>query len=63
MKRFKTRSKPILKNVVVSKYDKITLKLLKEKPNKVHKNKISFRYFYYIPMGRKKIKKNKFISI
>jgi len=62
MKPFKTRSKLILKYVVVSKYDKITLKILKEKP-KVHKNKIPFRYFDYVPMGHKKFKKNKISSI
>jgi hypothetical protein len=34
MKPFKTRSKLVLKNVVVRRYGEITLKILKEKPIK-----------------------------
>jgi hypothetical protein len=45
MKPFKTRSKPILKNIVVQKYGEINLKILKEKTHKVHKNERPFRSF------------------
>jgi hypothetical protein len=41
-------SKPILKNVVISWYGEITLKILKEKPIKSIKKPI------YIPIGHKK---------
>ncbi len=61
MKPFKTSSKPILKNVIVSWYGEITLKILKKKTHKVHKNKSSFRYLNYVHMGRKKFKKQKTI--
>ncbi len=59
MKTLKTRSKPILENVVVSWYGEIILKILKEKPIKSIKNKNPFKYFNYVPIGHKCFDKQK----
>jgi hypothetical protein len=59
MKAFKTRSKFVLKNVVVRWYGEITLKVLKGKTHKFHKNKNPFTCFNYVPIGHKKIDKPK----
>jgi hypothetical protein len=53
MKPFKTKSKPILKNVAIKWYGEIILKILK-KTHKVHKNKSPTAYFTYVPIGHKK---------
>jgi hypothetical protein len=43
----------MLKNIAISWYGEIILKIVKEKPHKVHKNKNTFRYSNYVPMGHK----------
>jgi hypothetical protein len=53
MKPFKTRSKLILKNVVIKWYGESTLKILKNN-YKVHKNRSPIRYFNYVFIGHKK---------
>jgi hypothetical protein len=57
VKPFKTKSKPILKNITINKYGEITLKILKGKSHKVDKNESPFRYFNYVQIGHKKIDK------
>jgi hypothetical protein len=59
MKPLKTESKPILKNVVVSWYGKITLKILKEKPIKSIRIKAHLDILIMYPWGTKKFKKQK----
>jgi len=59
VKPFKTRLKPILKNVVASKYDKITLKILKEKPIKSIRIKSDLNILITYPWGTKKLRKIK----
>ncbi len=44
MKPFKTRSKFVLKKVVVKCYGEISLKILKGKTHKFHKNKSPIMY-------------------
>jgi hypothetical protein len=51
MKAFKTRSKPILKNVVVRWYGKIILKILKEKPRKSIRIKTHLNISIMYPLG------------
>jgi hypothetical protein len=48
-----------LKNVNISWYSEIILKILKEKPHKIHQNKSPFRYFNYVPIGHKIFDKQK----
>jgi hypothetical protein len=53
MKPLKTRSKPILKNVVVSWYGQITLKILKGKPIKFIRIKNHLGISIMYPLGIK----------
>jgi hypothetical protein len=53
MKVLKTRSKPILKNVVVSWHGKIILKILKEKPIKCIRMKTHLNISIMYPLGIK----------
>jgi hypothetical protein len=50
MNPFKTRSKPILKNVVVNWYDEITLKFFKEKSIKFIRLKAHLDILIYVPI-------------
>jgi hypothetical protein len=50
---FKTRSKPILKNVVVGWYGEIILKILKEKPIKSKRIKTHLNISIMHPLGIK----------
>ncbi len=59
MKPFKTMSKPILKNVVVSWYGEITLKILKEKPIKSIKIKAHLDISIMYSLGTKKFTNKK----
>jgi len=59
MKPLKTMSKLILKNVVVSWYGEITLKILKEKPIKSIKIKAHLDISIMCPLGTKKLKNEK----
>jgi hypothetical protein len=59
MKPFKTRSKPILKNIVVSKYIKIILKILKEKPIKSIRIKSHLDISITYPWSTKHLRKKK----
>jgi hypothetical protein len=54
MKPLKTRSKPILKKIVVTWYGEITFEILQKKTHEIHKNKILFKYFNYVPIEHKK---------
>jgi len=63
MKPFKTRSKLILKNVVVCRYDEITLKILKEELIKSIRIKTHLDISITYPLGIKSLtNKKKFIS-
>jgi hypothetical protein len=53
MKTLKTRSKPILKNVVVRWYGEIKLKILKEKPIKSIRIKAHLNISTMYPLGIK----------
>jgi Holliday junction resolvase-like predicted endonuclease len=55
LKSLKTRSKPILKNVVVRWYGEITLKILKEKPIKFIKVKAHSNLSIMYPLGIKSL--------
>jgi hypothetical protein len=59
MKLLKTMSKLILKNVVVSWYGEITLKILKEKPIKSIKIKAHLDISIMCPLGTKNLKNEK----
>jgi hypothetical protein len=58
MNFFKTRSKFILKNVVVNWYDEITLKFLKEKSIKFIKIKAPLDILIMYPLGIEILTKN-----
>ncbi len=49
----KTRSKLILKKIVVTWYGEIILETYK-KTHQIHKNKVLFRYFNYVPIDHRK---------
>jgi hypothetical protein len=63
MKPLKTRSKPILKNIVISWYGEITFKILKEKPIKFIRIKTHLDISIMYPLDIKNLtneKKNHF---
>jgi hypothetical protein len=63
MKPLKTRSKPILKNVIVSSNGEITLKILKTKPIKSIRIKTHLDISIMYPLGTKNLRnKNKIHS-
>ncbi len=51
MKPFKTKPKPLLKNVSVSWYSEIILKILKEKPIKSMRIKAHLDLSFMYPLG------------
>jgi hypothetical protein len=55
MKSLKTRSTPILKNVIARWYGEITLKILKEKPIKSIKIKAHLNISIMCPLGIKNL--------
>ncbi len=59
MKPFKTRSKPILENVVISWYGEITFKILKEKLIKFIKIKAHLDFSITYPLGTKNLSNEK----
>jgi len=59
MKPFKTRSKPMLKNIIVNWYSEITLKILKEKLIKSIRIKAHLNVPIMYPWGTKFLKKKK----
>jgi hypothetical protein len=59
MKPFKTSSKPILKNVIVSWYGEITLKIFYKKPIKLIKIKTHLDISIMYTWGAKKLRKKK----
>jgi hypothetical protein len=59
MKSLKTKSKPILKNVAVSWYGNIILKILKEKPIKSIKIKSHVDISIMYPWGKKNLRNKK----
>ncbi len=59
MKSVKTKSKPILKNVAISWYGKIILKILKEKPIKSIKIKSHLDISIMYPWGKKNVRNKK----
>jgi hypothetical protein len=64
MKPFKTTSKPMLKNIVISSYGEIDLKILKEKPIKSIRIKAHLSVSTMYPWGTNFLrnKKKKIIS-
>jgi hypothetical protein len=63
MKPFKTRSKPILKNVVISWYSEITFLILKEKPIKFIRIKNHLDISIMYPLGIKNLTNEKKIIL
>ncbi len=59
MKPLKTRSKPILKNVIISSNGEITLKILKKKPIKSIRIKFHLDISIMYPLGTKKLRNKK----
>ncbi len=59
MKPLKTRSKPILKNVIVSSNGEITLKILKTKPIKSIRIKSHLDISIMYPLGTKNLRNKK----
>jgi hypothetical protein len=59
MKPFKTKSKPILENVVISRYGKITFKIPKENPIKSIRIKAHLDISIKYPLGTKNLTNEK----
>jgi hypothetical protein len=59
MKPLKTRSKLVLKNVVLRRYGEITLKILKEKPIKSIRIKAHLNISIMYPLGTKNLQMTK----
>jgi hypothetical protein len=62
MKPFKTRSKPMLKNIVTSWYGEINLKIIKEKPIKSIRIKTHLSVPTMYPWGTIFLRKKEKIS-